>query len=277
MRRRVLDVAAWLVAWGSATLVAAAGLALVVDVVRRGAPGFDVAFLVDDVRDAGRAGGVGPLVVSTLAILGVAVAIVVPLGIGAAACVAEWVGPRLRSTLRGVLDVLAGVPSIVFGLFGFALFVERLGLGYSLLSGGLTLAVMVLPLFVRIVDQGLADVPPERRRAAAALGLGPATTLFAVLLPSARGALVGALVLGVGRALAETAALVFTAGLVTRMPGSLLDSGRSLSVHVYTLAMDVPGGDEAAATTSMLLLVVLAVINAVAIGALGRRTEGAVS
>src|SRR5262249_28440377 len=139
--------------------------------------------------------------------------------------------------VRRSLDVLSGVPSIVFGLFGNALFCKILGLGFSILSGGLTLACMVLPILIRCTEEGFRSVPPEYRLGAAGPRPARTATLWRLLLPAALPGLIVGLVLGLARAIAETAALIFTSGYVDRMPSSLLDSGRSLSIHIYDLSM----------------------------------------
>jgi phosphate transport system permease protein len=122
---------------------------------------------------------------------------------------------------------------------------------------------MVLPIFIRTVEQSIIAVPNDYRRNAAALGLSHVTLLWHVLLPAAMPGIVAGLVLGIGRALAETAALIFTSGYVDRMPGSLLDSGRALSIHIFDLAMNVPGGNERAYAAAMVLLLLLAGIYSV--------------
>ena len=165
--------------------------------------------------------------------------------------------------VRRFVEVLAGVPSIVFGLFGNALFCVYLGWGYSILSGGLTMACMVLPLLIRTSEVAIRSVPIHYRQAAAALGLGPASTLFRVVLPAAMPSLMAGLVLSVGRALSETAALIFTSGYVTRMPESVWDSGRSLSVHVYDLAMNVAGGTSRSYASAAVLVGLILFINLV--------------
>ena len=165
---------------------------------------------------------------------------------------------------RRSLDVLAGVPSIVFGLFGNAFFCKTLGLGFSILSGGLTLACMVLPILIRSTEEGFRAVPANYRLSAAALGLSRTTTLIHLLLPAAVPGLIVGLVLGVGRAIAETAALIFTSGYVDRMPESLLDSGRALSIHIFDLSMNVSGGDANAYGSALVLVVLLLLINGTA-------------
>jgi phosphate transport system permease protein len=219
--------------------------------------------LTSEPRRSGRSGGILPMIVSTGLILGCCLAVVVPVGLSAAVLLAQS-RSRLADLIRLSLDVLAGAPSIVLGLFGFAFFCKALGMGFSLLAGGLTLACMCLPLVVRIAESGIRAVPPEQVAAAAALGLSRLTTLRTLVLPAAAPALGAALALGIGRALAETAALIFTSGYVDRMPSSLMDSGRSLTVHIYDLAMNVPGGDSSAAATALVLVVVLVILDLVA-------------
>jgi phosphate transport system permease protein len=227
-------------------------------------------FLWELPRDAGREGGLRSIVVATLLILGVALAASVPTGFGTAVVLSEYTRQEhaLGRLLRRCLDVLAGVPSIVFGLFGNAVFCLYLGLGFSILSGGLTLACMILPILVRAIDEGLRAVPEEQRMGAAALGLSTTATLWHVLLPASLPNLLVGLVLGIGRALAETAALLFTSGYVDRMPTSLLDSGRALSVHIYDLSMNVPGGEPRAYGAALVLVILLLVINLTASGIL---------
>lgn len=174
-------------------------------------------------------------------------------------------GSTAAPLTRLSLDVLAGVPSIVFGLFGYAFFGVVLGLGYSIASGGLTLACMILPILIRTVEAGLGARGDDWRRAGAALGVSRATLLWHVLLPITAPAIAAGLMLGIGRATAETAALLFTSGYVDRMPSSLGDSGRALSVHIYELTMNVPGGDQAAYGSAIVLVAVILLINGLAL------------
>ncbi len=239
---------------------------ILVDLILAGAAQLDWNYLTGEPLDAGRRGGIGPIIVSTLAILAVCLAVAVPLGLGSAAFLAE-VARRdgsLGRWIRRALDLLAAVPSIVFGLFGSIFFCDFLGLGFSILAGGLTLACMVLPILVRTLETGFRSAPDELRLAASALGLSRAATLRHLLMPAARPSLIVGLVLGIGRALAETAALLFTSGYVPRMPSSVLDSGRSLSVHIYDLAMNVPGGEPRAYAAALVLIVLVAAVNSLA-------------
>ena len=264
-RARPAELALGVAAWGSAALVAAVFLWLAGDVFVHGIAALDLDFLTRAPEQFGRAGGISTVLVSTALILLVCLAVTVPLGLATGVFLAELArGESVAGRLvRASLDVLAGVPSIVFGLFGNAFFCVFLGLGFSILSGGLTLACMALPIVIRSVELGLRSVPDEYRLAGAALDLSKTRLIAGVLVPAAAPALGAGLLLGIGRAMAETAALMFTSGYVDRMPGSLLDSGRALSIHIYDLATQVPGGERNAYGTALVLLALLLVINLV--------------
>lgn len=258
--------------WCGAALVAGSFLALLGDLLWHGAARLSWDFLVMPPENAGKTGGIGPILASTVAILAVALLAALPLGLATAIWLSDFTrgGSLLARQVNLSLDVLAGVPSIVFGLFGNAFFSVVLGMGFSIAAGGLTLACMILPIFIRSVESGLSAVPDEWRRGAAALGLSRAAALRHILLPAAAPAISAGLMLGIGRALAETAALIFTSGYVDRMPESLLDSGRALAVHIYDLSMNVTGGDQAAYASTLVLIVLLLAINSAAQALTGR-------
>lgn len=239
---------------------------ILADLVRGGVAHLSLNFLIDSPRDAGRTGGIGPILVSTILILLVALVVALPLAWATAVLLAEFVPAtsKFGTIVRYSLQVLAGVPSIVFGLFGNAFFSIYLGLGFSILSGGLTLACMLLPILVSTAEAGLRAVPETYRMSAAALGMSRIATLLYLLFPAAAPALAAGLLLGIGRAVAETAALLFTSGYVERMPGSLLDSGRALALHIFDLSMNVPGGDAPAYASALVLVVFLLAINIIA-------------
>lgn len=239
-----------------ALLLLLAPLSLLWTVFGEGIALLDWSFLLGEPEQAGRAGGIAPIILSTAWVLGICMAVVVPLGLGTALFLVEQLRPegRFDLGLQWALDGLGAVPSVVFGLFGHRLFVVELGWGYSLLAGGCTLACMVLPLFIRGCEQALRDCPQSYRQAAAGLAISRVGYLRRILLPFAAPGIAAALVLSAGRALAETAVLLFTAGYVTRWPESLFDSGRTLAVHIYDLAMNVSGGSPASAATALVLL-----------------------
>lgn len=267
----MLDRAATVAAWSAFVLIAGLFAWMFGDVLLRGYSALSWRFLLEAPERAGRAGGIAPIIVSTLWIVGIALAVAAPVGLAAALWLSEYarLSPRAGRVAQAALDILAGMPSIVFGLFGNAVFCVVLGMGFSILSGGLTLACMALPLLIRATEQGLRAVPDDYRRAAAALGISRWTVTIKVLLPAAVPGLIAGLVLGIGRALAETAALIYTSGYVDRMPLSMMDSGRSMSIHIYDLAMNVPGGESNAYATALVLVALLLLINVLAAG-LGR-------
>ena len=254
--------------WLIALLVSGVFAWLLSDIIIHGLPQLSWSFLIEIPKNAGRSGGIGPIIVATALILLVAIVTAAPLGLATAVLLSEFTrhDSVFGRLVRRSLDVLAGVPSIVFGLFGNAFFCIYLGLGFSILSGGLTLACMVLPILIRTAEEGLQAAPNDYRLAAAALGMSRSAALVHLLLPAAMPALVAGLLLGIGRAGAETAALIFTSGYVDRMPDSLFDSGRALSVHIYDLSMNVAGGDANAYTSALVLIILLLIINSIAMG-----------
>ncbi len=256
---QVMTVGIWL----AASLITLPFLWLIGDLLWHGWGQLSLTFLLSAPLEAGRSGGIGPIIVSTVLIVSLCLIVSLPLGVGTALFLSEFSGahPRFGKIIRNSLDVLAGVPSIVFGLFGNAFFCQILGLGFSILSGGLTLACMVLPILIRTVEESLRAIPQNQRLAAASLGLSAKTTVRSFLLPLAAPGLLVGCILGIGRALAETAALIFTSGYVDRMPESLLDSGRALSIHIYDLAMNIAGGNPNAYATALVLVGFLTLIN----------------
>lgn len=236
------------------------------EIILNGLAEVDWAFLTQAPAEYGRAGGIAPILVATFGILAVCLGVSVPIALASGLWLSEVSRrmPRYQRLIQSSLDVLAGTPSIVFGLFGNAFFCVALGLGFSILSGGLTLACMVLPFMVRAVESSLRSVPDSQRQAAAALDLSRSALYLKILLPTAKNGVLVGVVLGTARAMAETAALIFTSGYVDRMPESLLDSGRALSVHIYDLAMNVPGGETNAYASAAVLILIFLAINLIA-------------
>jgi len=233
------------------------------DIILVSAKHFSLNFLLDSPFSGGRKGGIYPIIISTLLILAVSLLVVIPIGLASSLYLAEFAEQNSKGiiVIRKSIEVLSAVPSIVFGLFGNAIFSLYLGMGFSILSGGLTLAIMALPLFITTVEKGFRSVPSNYRLAAFSLGMSRFTMIKSVVIPYALPAIFVGIVLSVGRALAETAALIFTSGYVDRMPESLFDSGRSLSIHIYDLTMNVPGGDINAYKTSLVLIVLILATN----------------
>ena len=185
--------------------------------------------------------------------------IAVPFGIFAAIYLVEYAkkGSKLVKIIRITTETLQGIPSIIFGLFGLLFFSTALHWGYSLLSGAMTLVIMILPLIIRTTEEALLGVPDAYREASFGLGAGKLRTVFKVVLPSAIPGIRSGVVLATGRIVGETAALIYTAGAVAKVPSSLMGSGRTLAVHMYVLSSEGLYMDQAYATAVILLVFVL--------------------
>ncbi len=231
-------------------------------VVINGIGDISIEFLTQNPK--GDEGGILPMILNTIYMIGISVAISAPIGIGAAIYLTEYANPgRLVSIIRLATESLAGIPSIVFGLFGMMFFVTYLKFGWSLLSGALTLGIMVLPTIERTTEEALKAVPKSFREGSLALGVSKLRTIFRVVLPSALPGIFTAIILSIGRIVGETAAVYFTAGMVPRLAKSIMNSGRTLSVHMYLLAKEGISFEKAYATGTVLIVVVL-VINMLA-------------
>ena len=205
-----------------------------------------------------------PAIVSTVYITILSLAMAVPAGVFSAIYLVEYAkrGSKLVKVMRTTTETLQGIPSIVFGLFGYILFVITMGWSYSLLAGAVTLAIMILPLIIRTTEEALISVPDTYREGSFGLGAGKLRTVFRIILPCAVPGILAGVILAIGRIVGESAALIFTAGTVAQVPGSLFDSARTLSVHMYALLSEGLYTDEAYATAVVLLLLVI-IINAV--------------
>ena len=217
-----------------------------------------------------------PSIINTFLMTLLSLLVCVPLGIGAAIYLTEYAkrGSKLVKLVRMTAETLSGIPSIIYGLFGFLFFVVALKMGLSLLSGALTLSIMVLPTIMRTTEEALLAVPDSYREGSFGLGAGRLRTTFKVVLPSAVPGILSGVILAVGRIVGETAALIYTAGTVAKVPDSLLDSTRTLAVHMYTISTEGLYIDQSYATAVVLLVVVLG-INALSTfiaKRIGRRT-----
>lgn len=200
-----------------------------------------------------------PAIVSTVYMTILSLVMAVPVGIFSAIYLVEYAkrGSRLVKVIRTTTETLQGIPSIVYGLFGYILFVITLGWSYSLLAGAVTLAIMILPLIIRTTEEALISVPDSYREGSFGLGAGKLHTVFKLILPSAVPGILAGVILAIGRIVGESAALIFTAGTVAQVPGSLFDSARTLSVHMYALLSEGLYTDEAYATAVILLVLVI--------------------
>ncbi len=206
---------------------------------------------------------------------GLSLLFAVPLGIFAAIYLVEYAkrGNKLVEIVRVTAETLSGIPSIVYGLFGMLFFVNTLKWGLSILSGAATLAIMILPLIMRTSEEALKSVPDSFREGSFGLGAGKLRTVFRIVLPSAVPGILSGVILGVGRIVGETAALMYTAGTVAEIPSNIMGSGRTLSVHMYTLSCEGLHINQAYATAVVLLVTVL-LINAISALIAKRFTKG---
>ncbi len=202
-----------------------------------------------------------PALVNTILMTLVSLVIAAPLGIFSAIYLVEYAkrGNKVVEVIRITAETLSGIPSIVYGLFGYLLFVIACGWSYSILGGAVTLAIMILPLIMRTTEEALKSVPDSFREGSFGLGAGKLRTIFRIVLPSAVPGILSGVILAVGRIVGETAALMYTAGTVAGVPENLMGSGRTLSVHMYVLSSEALYMNQSYATAVVLLVVVLAI------------------
>ena len=196
-----------------------------------------------------------PAIINTLMVVLLTLLIAVPFGIGSAIYLTEYAkrGNKVVPIIRMTTETLSGIPSIVYGLFGYMAFVRWLDWGYSLMAGVITLAIMILPLIMRTTEEALLAVPDSYREGSYGLGAGRLRTIFRVVLPSAMPGILSGVILGIGRIVGETAALIYTAGTVAGVPKSVMGGGRTLAVHMYALLSEGLYTNEAYATAVVLL------------------------
>ena len=250
--------------WFAAILVIGVLLFIILYILAKGLPVINWQFLTDVPHSMGRSGGIASTIVGTFMVTALAIVIVIPFGIGTAFYLAEYTRENIVTRIiRFSAESLAGIPSIVYGLFGFIFFVIYLKLGWSILSGGLTLAVMILPTVIRTSEEAIRAVPEMYREASFALSATKWQTISKVVFPSALLGIVNGVILSVGRCVAETAAVILTAGSALRMPSSIFSPTRTMAVHFYILAREGISMENAYGTAALLILLIL-VINVVA-------------
>ncbi len=246
---------------GGATLLTLLILIFIIGfILEKGFPVLSLSFLTENPEDMGRAGGIFPTIIGTLLLPLLAIIIATPLGIVTSVYLSEYTQEtRITKIIRFGTDCLAGIPSIIFGLFGYIFFVITLGMGWSILSGGLTLAVMVLPTIIRTSEEAIRAVPKSFREVSFSLGATSWQTVKRVVLPNALPGIVTGIMLSIGRSIGETAAVIFTAGSSLRLPSSVLDSTRTMAVHFYILAREGLSAENAYGTAATLIIAVLLV------------------
>ena len=246
------------VIWSAAILVLLLLFSIIIYILSKGIPHITWQFLTQVPSDMGRSGGILSTIVGTLAVTVVAIVVATPLGVGTAFYLTEYTRESIiTKIIRFSAESLAGIPSIVYGLFGFIFFVIYLKLGWSILSGGLTLAVMILPTIIRTSEEAIHTVPPMYREVSFSLGGTKWQTMIKVLIPSALPGIATGIILGIGRSVAETAAVILTAGSALQMPTSLFSPARTMAVHFYILASEGISMEKAFATAALLIILIL--------------------
>jgi len=266
-RQNVVQTLGYILVWLCGFVAVAAVFWIIGYVLMQGLPVINLEFLTT--RPAGGVsgeGGMSTTIVTTLYLVVLTIVIATPLGVGAAIYLVEYAGDASRESklvaflvkaARTGVEILAGVPSIIFGLFGFALFVSYMKLGFSLLSASLSGAALVLPTIIRTSEEALLTVPRSYREGSLSLGATKWYTIFNVILPSAMPGIVTGIVLSVGRVIAETAVFWVTLGGSYNLPKSIMNSGRSMALHVYMLASETRAFDKAMGTASILIITIV--------------------
>ncbi len=244
--------------WASGIFTIIILIVIIGYILIKGLPAVNLEFLLSEPIDSGRAGGIAPMIVSSIYVTLLAVLIATPLGIGAAVYMAEYAGEtQIVKLIKFGAETLASIPSIVFGLFGLSFFVIFLGLGWSLLSGGLVLALMALPTIFQVAVVSIESVPRSYREASWALGATNWETIYRVVIPAAMPGIVTGIILGMARAISEAAAVMFVVGSALSMPISIFDPGRPLPLHLYVLATEGLSLKNAYGTAAVLVIMVL--------------------
>lgn len=253
-----------LLMWGLAAITLGVLAFIIAFILAKGLPHLTWTFLSESPQSMGRAGGVLPMLVGTMWVAGLAVLIAAPVGVATAVYLTEYTREsRLTGVIRFGADCLAGIPSIIFGLFGFVFFAITLGMGFSILSGALTLALMVLPTIIRTSEEAIRAVPQSYRDVSYGLGSTRWQMVTWVVLRCALPGICTGIVLSIGRSISETAAVMLTAGSALRLPHSMFESSRTLALHFYILSREGISMTNAYATASALILAIL-IINLVA-------------
>ncbi|MBP1749509.1 MAG: phosphate transporter, inner rane subunit PstA [Deltaproteobacteria bacterium] len=230
----------------------------------KGFPQVNFAFIFSFPQDMGRHGGIFPAIVGTIQLALLSILLATPLGVGTAIFLTEYTRESVFTKLiRFGVESLAGIPSILYGLFGFIFFVIKLKMGWSLLAGVLTLTIMILPTIIRTSEEAIRAVPRQLRIVSYSLSASKWETIKKVVLPAAMPGILTGIMLSIGRAVGETAAIIFTMGSSLRLPLSLMESGRTMAVHFYILAREGISMEKAYGTAVVLVLSIL-IINILA-------------
>ncbi len=256
-RRRPASLIMFLITWGAAVITAAVVVIMVAYILIKGIPNLKPSLFALEYNSENVS--MLPAIINTVTMTLLSLALAVPIGVFSAIYLTEYAkrGNPLVKVVRVTTETLAGIPSIVYGLFGYLVFVIACHFGNSMLSGALTLAIMILPTIMRTTEEALLSVPDSFREGSFGLGAGRLRTVFRVVLPSAVPGILSGIILAIGRIVGETAALIYTSGTVAGIPKDLMHSGRTLSIHMYALLSEGLYMEEAYATAVVLLVMVL--------------------
>jgi phosphate transport system permease protein len=245
--------------WLSGLIIVGILVSIIGYIVVKGISSINLEFLFQPPRLAGQEGGISTTIVSTIYLTLMALVFAVPIGVGAAVYLEEYAHSRSKFAyiVNLTAETLAGIPSIVFGLFGFVFLVIFLKMGWSILSGGITLAIMILPTITRTAQEAILTLPREYRENSLALGASKWQTIKKVIIPFAMPGIVTGIILSIGRAVGETAALILTAGSSLGMPVTVFDPARTMSVHLYVLAMEGISMERAFGTAFLIVILIL--------------------
>ena len=261
---KISQLIAKIIIWFVAIMVVFLLVFIVFHILLKGLPTLTWKFLTENPSNMGRSGGILSTIVSTMMVTFVAIIVATPFGVGTAFYLTEFTREsKITRIIRFSAESLAAIPSIVYGLFGFIFFVIFLKLGWSVISGGLTLAVMILPTIIRTSEEAIRSVPLKYREVSYSLGGTKWQTIVGAVLPSAFPGIATGVILGIGRSVAETAAVILTAGSALRMPTSIFSPARTMAVHFYILAREGISMERAYGTAALLIIIILA-INVVA-------------
>lgn len=244
--------------WASGILTILILLVIIGYILLKGLPVINLEFIFGEPIDSGRAGGIFPMIVSSLYVTFIALLVATPLGVGAAIYLAEYAGENtMVRAIRFGSETLASIPSIIFGLFGLTFFVIYLGMGWSVLSGGLTLALMALPTILSASEVSVESVNKSYSEGSLALGATKWQTVYKVVVPAALPGITTGVILGMARAVAEAAAILYTVGAALTIPISLLDPARPLPLHLYIVATEGISLNNAYGTAAVLVILIL--------------------
>ncbi|MEG0306942.1 MAG: phosphate ABC transporter permease PstA [Clostridium sp.] len=255
--RKLKDNIFKIILWLSALLTMTVILTIIGYIFKQGFGLIDLEFIFGNYSPT-TGGGILPMIVTTILTVLVSLAISIPIGIGGAIYLQEYAKQgRVVKLIRFATESLAGIPSIIYGLFGTVFFVSTLKMQFSILSGSLTLAIIVLPVIIRTTEEALKTVPPSYKEGAIALGSTKFEVLHKIIVPSAMPGILSGIILSIGRIIGESAAMLLTAGTVAAMPKGIMSSGRTLTVHAYLVAKETGNIQLASAIGVVLIFVIL--------------------